>query len=104
LRGNTGGPAIGMVEALYADSAERPPPGRIIDGHMKVFIADAAGAAMAGMLTSDAVAHAIDPAQALDIDVDHLARASLLIADHRRPGLQAIQPVQAQPPQDQPHS
>ena len=54
------------------------------------------------VLAGDAVADPVDPAQGLDIDVDQLARSVPLIADHRWPGLEQDQPIEAEPAQDQP--
>ena len=55
------------------------------------------------VLAGDAVADAVDPAELLDVQVDHLAGRGALVADHRRLGLQRRQPAEAQPAQHQPH-
>ena len=53
-------------------------------------------AAIAGV----AVADAIDPAELLDVDVDHLARMLALVAAHRFAGLQRLDPVEPDPLED----
>ncbi len=44
-----------------------------------------------------------EPAQLLDVEVDHLAGAAALVADDRRPGVQQGEAAKAQPAQDQAH-
>ena len=60
-------------------------PGMIIDGEMQVFPAlsslfSGARIALANPIARDAMANALDTPQFLDINMDHLARRTLLVA------------------------
>ena len=68
--------------------------GCIVDGDMEDL--PAAMAAAAGAITGDAVADALDAAELLGIDVQQLAGAGALVADHGRPGLESSEAAKAE--------
>src|SRR5947209_19206095 len=64
----------------------------VVDGHMDELPAESFAArspiALPSAIAGDAVANAIDPAEPLNIEVDHLARMLTLVAAHRLARLQ----------------
>src|SRR5947209_1773387 len=76
----------------------------VIDGDMDKLPAEpfAPGTSIAlpSALTGDAMADAVDPAELLDVDVDHLTRMLALVAARRFARLQCTDLVEPEPPQD----
>ena len=58
--------------------------------------ANAAAVALACAVAGDAMADALEAAEFLDIDVDHVARMLALVTAHRLGRFEVAQPVQAQ--------
>src|SRR5215212_2240740 len=56
--------------------------------------------ALAAAIAGDAVADAVDPAELLDVDVDHLAGMGTLIAPDRLGRFECAELVEPQAPQD----
>jgi hypothetical protein len=58
----------------------------VVDGQMQILPADAAARALPGAVAGDAMAHAFEAAELLDVDVDQLARLVALVSldRHRR--------------------
>ncbi len=77
--------------------------GVVVDADMYELPADSPAAALALSIFGDAVAYPVETAQFFDIDVDHLAGASALIAARRLRWLQvapAVAAVAGQDPSD----
>jgi hypothetical protein len=76
----------------------------IVDGDMDKLPAEpfapCSPIALSSAIAGDAVANAIDPAELLDVDVDHLARMLALVAASRFARLQCTDLVEPEPPQD----
>ncbi len=51
-------------------------------------------------VAGDAVRGPLDPDQALDVEVQQIARSRVLVADHGRQRFQIAHPAKLQPPQD----
>ncbi|WP_341204400.1 hypothetical protein [uncultured Sphingomonas sp.] len=72
----------------------------VIDADMEEVPADtlrAAELAVAG----DAVAGGGEASELLDVEVDHIARRRMLVADHRWPGIEQLELAEPQPPERQ---
>jgi len=76
-------------------------PRVVVDRHVHPVPADAPKPVLeAGLVAVDAVTAArADPPQLLGVEVHELARALALVAHDRRPGLQAVKPVERRPAQ-----
>ena len=71
----------------------------IVDGDVEIFPAGAALVALAGAITGDAVADAVDAAEFLDVDVDEFAGFLALIAHDLWPGFERAEPSKTEPAQ-----
>ena len=68
----------------------------IVDADVDELPADAAAScALAGAIAGDAMADALEAAELLDVDVDHLAGMLALVAAHRFGRLDVLQPRQS---------
>src|SRR5262249_54082499 len=76
----------------------------VVDGDMDELPAEpfapCSPIALPSAIAGDAVADAIDPAELLDVDVDHLARVLRLVAARRFARLQCTDLIEPEPPQD----
>jgi hypothetical protein len=89
------GRAVACFVAVDGGEAE---PGAVVDSDEQVLPAGLPFL-LASAVAGDAVARFQDPAQLLDVDMDQVARAGVLVADHLfrlRPGRQAGAAVAAQ--------
>lgn len=68
----------------------------VVDRDVQELPADAGAVALAGAVTCDAMADTVEPAELLDVVVDHLAGLFPLVAAHRPGGGQGAQLVEAQ--------
>lgn len=94
----------GVVLALRWQDLGIGEPGRIIDGDVQEVPAMPSIGVHARTARREAMADAIDLAQLLDVEMDHLARPFPFVADHRRLRFEPVQPVEAEPPQHQAHA
>ena len=97
-------PAEGVLQkrgagaaALRAADFDKGEPGRIVDGHMHIFIADPAAAV--GQVAVDPVADAADPPQWFDIEMQQVAGRGLLVALQHGRRVQPTDPIQARAPE-----
>src|SRR6187399_2708950 len=76
----------------------------VVDGDMDELPAEpfatCAPTALPSAVASDAMFDPIDPAELLDVDVDHLTRMLAFVAPHRFARLQRRDPVEPEQPQD----
>src|ERR1700729_4331404 len=72
----------------------------VVDRQMHILPSDPAGVALAGAVSGDPMADAIELAELLDVDVEDLAWGDPLITAHRLGRLERGQAVEAQPFQD----
>jgi hypothetical protein len=85
--------------ALVGENLAVGEPCGIVDRDVQDF--PAAMAAGPGAIAGDAVADAVDPAELLGVDVEQLAGAGALVADHGRPGLERGEAAEAEAAQRQ---
>ncbi len=81
--------------------ARKLQPAGVIDGDVQMVPADAPALALSGAIPAHPMADALEAAQALDVEIDHLAGPLAFVADHRRTGIKEGQTVEAEPSQHQ---
>ena len=93
----------GIFLALIGQELGVGQPGRIIDRHVQMLPPDAPVPDHPGVVAGDAMAHTVDPAELLGVDMDQLARPLPLIADDSRLGIERAEPTETKPAQDDAH-
>jgi hypothetical protein len=88
----------GRGALLIGQDSGKGKPGVIIDGHVEILVACAAG--LAGAVAVDAMAWLDDPRQALDVEVDEVSGALVFVTHDRRRRIERSQPVHAGPAQN----
>jgi hypothetical protein len=93
--------ADGRLVALIGQDRPEGDAGVVVDGDVQILPAGAAR--LAAPLTGDTMGGFADPRQTLDIEVDQVARALVLIGNHGRRRIERTQPVHAGAAKDTAH-